>query len=164
MTGGRPRERGLGAPRLNRELDRMFYSTGTDIYTSPRPLPQWEPGEMSKGECVKKANEWKKEGGAEYSYKKIDQMWFSGYPEDQAAAKQICFGCEVREKCLRIALASAEGSGHNSGIWGGFTPEERKVLKGRLRTAAMKGADVEGMKWAEVGDELTGRGIRGRRR
>jgi WhiB family redox-sensing transcriptional regulator len=42
-------------------------------------------------------------------------------------AKAVCRGCPVREQCLELALSS----GQDSGVWGGLTPTERRVLKAR---------------------------------
>lgn len=39
-------------------------------------------------------------------------------------AKQLCGECEVREECLRTALAQRE----SYGIWGGLTEVERRAL------------------------------------
>lgn len=44
-----------------------------------------------------------------------------------AAAKAVCAGCWVVDDCLRWALD--EGEPH--GIWGGTTPEERRLLRQR---------------------------------
>ena len=40
------------------------------------------------------------------------------------AAKAVCKSCEVRLQCLEWALAT----GQDSGVWGGTTEEERRVL------------------------------------
>lgn len=42
-------------------------------------------------------------------------------------AKAICATCPVRRPCLDWALATAEPYG----IWGGFTPDERRALQVR---------------------------------
>ena len=42
----------------------------------------------------------------------------------EAAAKQICAGCSVREECLDYALRVAEPFG----IWGGLNEAERRDL------------------------------------
>jgi WhiB family redox-sensing transcriptional regulator len=44
-------------------------------------------------------------------------------------AKQFCAGCPVRDKCLGWAL----GTGEAYGIWGGTTPDERRVIRARHR-------------------------------
>jgi WhiB family redox-sensing transcriptional regulator len=41
------------------------------------------------------------------------------------AAKRICASCPVRANCL----ASALRAGESAGIWGGTTPEERRILR-----------------------------------
>ena len=46
-------------------------------------------------------------------------------------AKAYCRGCPSREPCLAYALAS----GQLLGVWGGTSPEERRVLLGRGRRA-----------------------------
>jgi len=43
-----------------------------------------------------------------------------------AAAKQICFGCPVRARCLDWALDHPAASG----IWGGRTEDERRAFRG----------------------------------
>lgn len=45
-----------------------------------------------------------------------------------AQAKQICGGCQVRVECLEYALAS----GQDSGVWGGASEEERRMMR-RMR-------------------------------
>jgi WhiB family redox-sensing transcriptional regulator len=42
-----------------------------------------------------------------------------------AAAKRICACCPVRANCVAWAL----GTGEPAGIWGGTTPQERRVLR-----------------------------------
>lgn len=51
------------------------------------------------------------------------------YPQAEEAAevaeaKAVCDGCDVRADCLGYALASRE----RHGVWGGFTPAERRRL------------------------------------
>jgi WhiB family redox-sensing transcriptional regulator len=41
------------------------------------------------------------------------------------AAKRICASCPVRANCLVSALRTGE----SAGIWGGTTPEERRILR-----------------------------------
>ena len=51
------------------------------------------------------------------------------------AAKLICRGCPVSASCLNWALAS----GHEHGIWGGLTEDERRKLRRRgLRPLATR--------------------------
>ncbi len=48
-------------------------------------------------------------------------------------AKKVCASCAVREQCLEQALADRE----KVGIWGGFSPtERRRMLRRRRREAA----------------------------
>jgi WhiB family redox-sensing transcriptional regulator len=50
----------------------------------------------------------------------------TGHARDQIAeAKRICQACPVRSRCLDWALAA----GNVSGIWGGFTDDERRTLR-----------------------------------
>jgi WhiB family transcriptional regulator, redox-sensing transcriptional regulator len=46
-------------------------------------------------------------------------------------AKAYCRTCPSREPCLAYALDSAQ----LLGVWGGTSPEERRVLLGRARRA-----------------------------
>jgi WhiB family redox-sensing transcriptional regulator len=49
---------------------------------------------------------------------------------DQALrAKRFCVGCPVRRKCLDWAI----GAGEAHGIWGGTTPDERRLMRARPR-------------------------------
>lgn len=51
---------------------------------------------------------------------------------DQAeVAKAYCRACPSQEPCLAYALAT----GQLLGVWGGTSPEERRVLLGRGRRA-----------------------------
>lgn len=50
----------------------------------------------------------------------------TGVAVDQiAAAKDICHGCLVRGECLEFALATNQ----ESGVWGGTSEEERRILR-----------------------------------
>jgi WhiB family redox-sensing transcriptional regulator len=44
-----------------------------------------------------------------------------------AEARTVCARCEVRSECLAFALAT----GQPYGVWGGTSPDERAVLRGR---------------------------------
>jgi WhiB family transcriptional regulator, redox-sensing transcriptional regulator len=45
-----------------------------------------------------------------------------------AAARAVCGRCPVRRQCRDRALEAGEPAG----IWGGTTPEERRLLRGRM--------------------------------
>ena len=49
--------------------------------------------------------------------------------EQTEVAKAYCRTCPSREPCLAFALAS----GQLLGVWGGTSPEERRVILGRGR-------------------------------
>lgn len=49
-------------------------------------------------------------------------------PKDTQRALEICDACEVRFECMLTAMR--EKIEH--GIWGGFTPEQRKELEKRF--------------------------------
>lgn len=51
--------------------------------------------------------------------------------EQIAAAKAICAECPAREECLEYALATNQ----DSGIWGGTSEEERRVLRRQYQAA-----------------------------
>lgn len=44
-------------------------------------------------------------------------------------AKKICNTCEVRVHCLKDALGIGKKTGQYEGVWGGYSPEQRKRLK-----------------------------------
>lgn len=45
--------------------------------------------------------------------------------EQAEVAKLVCAGCPVREECGRWAMET----GQDSGIWGGLTEDERRVMR-----------------------------------
>lgn len=53
-------------------------------------------------------------------------LFFPERGEPTAPAKQVCAGCEVREKCLEFALLTGE----KTGVWGGVSEKERRRLRG----------------------------------
>jgi WhiB family transcriptional regulator, redox-sensing transcriptional regulator len=53
-----------------------------------------------------------------------------------AAAKAVCARCPVAAQCLDWAIRAGEPAG----IWGGTTPEERRLSRSRLARAG-QGAD-----------------------
>lgn len=55
--------------------------------------------------------------------------------EQIATAKAICGECPAREDCLQYALDTNQ----DSGIWGGTSEEERRVMR-RQRQAAKRSA------------------------
>ncbi len=60
-------------------------------------------------------------------------IFFPLTDEDEAAAKQVCDGCAVRELCLEHALGQRE----REGIWGGCTERERRrIIRRRRQTAS----------------------------
>lgn len=54
---------------------------------------------------------------------------------ENAAAKRVCAGCPVREKCLDFALKDRT---ERFGVWGGMTYDERKREARRRREAARR--------------------------
>ncbi len=56
--------------------------------------------------------------------------------EQIAAAKALCAKCPVRPACLRFALETGQGYG----IWGRLTEAERRNLRRRKRSAAIRPA------------------------
>jgi WhiB family redox-sensing transcriptional regulator len=53
-------------------------------------------------------------------------MGTTGLPLAQAAAaKRVCEACDVRHPCLQYALEANQ----DTGVWGGTTEEERRVLR-----------------------------------
>lgn len=57
------------------------------------------------------------------------ELFFSSDTTLQTQAKWICARCPVRQDCLRHALTYPE----HQGIWGGFDPEERRLIARRIR-------------------------------
>ncbi len=48
-----------------------------------------------------------------------------------ASAKEVCLTCACRDACLEFALATNQ----DTGVWGGTSEEERRVIRRRLRAA-----------------------------
>jgi WhiB family transcriptional regulator, redox-sensing transcriptional regulator len=68
---------------------------------------------------------------------------------DIGRAKRICGGCPVRARCLDWAL----DHGAAFGIWGGFTEDERRAIRGTLvPAAAVRG--VAGSRMSQPVQEL----------
>ena len=56
----------------------------------------------------------------------------TGEPLVQArAAKRVCQACMVQKACLQFALETNQ----ETGVWGGTTEEERRVLRKNWRAA-----------------------------
>lgn len=53
------------------------------------------------------------------------ELFFPHKGESSAAAKEVCFGCPVRQECYDHALANGE----HFGVWGGLTEMERKAIR-----------------------------------
>jgi len=51
--------------------------------------------------------------------------------EQIAAAKSVCFECDVRSRCLEFALTTNQ----DSGVWGGTSEEERRQIRRARRRA-----------------------------
>ena len=52
--------------------------------------------------------------------------------EQIASAKKVCLSCLCRDDCLEFALTTNQ----DTGIWGGTSEEERRVIRRRMRAAA----------------------------
>ncbi len=64
--------------------------------------------------------------------REIDPEMFFPVPNASAREpKSICAACDVRNECLEYAMLNDV----RFGVWGGFTPEERRRLK-RARNAS----------------------------
>jgi WhiB family redox-sensing transcriptional regulator len=54
----------------------------------------------------------------------------SGEQTKAAEAKAICADCQVRDRCLELAVKAAGGIDHDHGVFGGTLPAERSRLRG----------------------------------
>jgi len=59
------------------------------------------------------------------------EIFFPEQGVDSYKAKAICWSCDLRQKCLDVALA--DPSLH--GIWGGKTGKQRKAIRAQERVA-----------------------------
>jgi WhiB family transcriptional regulator, redox-sensing transcriptional regulator len=73
----------------------------------------------------------------------------------QRTARELCFGCPVREACLAEALDTAT----EFGVWGGMTERERRALLRRHPEVTDWAAWL-----AERGEEIENPSIRAARR
>lgn len=53
------------------------------------------------------------------------ELFFPNAAEDPSSAQAICATCGVRGPCLAASL----DVGECDGVWGGTTPEERRVMR-----------------------------------
>jgi WhiB family redox-sensing transcriptional regulator len=53
-----------------------------------------------------------------------------GQPNDDA--KRICGGCEARAECLEFAIETVQ----EFGVWGGWSENERRAYRRRMRAVA----------------------------
>ncbi len=68
-------------------------------------------------------------------------LFFSYDKEEQAIARRICAGCDVRRDCYEYARTSREGKRELWGIWGGrdfeqLQREHRSEIQSRSRSGA----------------------------
>ncbi len=70
-----------------------------------------------------------------------------------AAAKAICARCPVAEQCLDWALLAGE----SAGIWGGTTPDERRLLRRALQAGLSSPAGLGPFRTAGHGTLTPGR-------
>ena len=54
----------------------------------------------------------------------------SGEQTKAAEAKAICASCQVRDRCLDLAVKAASGLDRDHGVFGGALPAERSRLRG----------------------------------
>lgn len=61
------------------------------------------------------------------------ELWFSTEPEDRDAAKRICRGCPLRQRCADYAASRTV-----AGVWGGTSRYDRQqaAAAGRARLEA----------------------------
>ncbi|HEV2377944.1 MAG TPA: WhiB family transcriptional regulator [Streptosporangiaceae bacterium] len=57
-----------------------------------------------------------------------------------ARAKAVCAHCTVRRECLDLALAT----GPVSGVWGGTSEDDRRLIRQRQRKARVRAALAAG--------------------
>lgn len=60
------------------------------------------------------------------------EWFFSERPSEMARAQEVCAGCDLRVRCLEVALSA----GHDWGVWGGVIfwdgqPFHRRRGRGR---------------------------------
>ncbi len=55
---------------------------------------------------------------------------FSAFVEDSPTVLETCYGCPVRQQCLRFALDHTQGNNTSDppGVWGGLTERERAII------------------------------------
>lgn len=63
------------------------------------------------------------------------ELFFPAPADDPTPAVRVCLGCSVAGPCL----ASALDGGELDGVWGGTTPQERRVMRQVWRPASAAG-------------------------
>lgn len=61
------------------------------------------------------------------------ELFFPGRGESTKEAKEVCYGCIVREDCLAFGLDE------RFGIWGGMSERERRILRRRRQLTLASG-------------------------
>jgi WhiB family transcriptional regulator, redox-sensing transcriptional regulator len=59
------------------------------------------------------------------------EVWFPETGGSPHAAQAVCARCPIAARCFDVALTRNE----LTGIWGGTTPNQRRALRRRARTA-----------------------------
>lgn len=65
----------------------------------------------------------------------VEAFYFDAWekrPAELTLLKRMCAHCPVQDACLQYALQTNE----QYGVWGGLTPDERRLLRRRQRRTA----------------------------
>lgn len=65
-------------------------------------------------------------------------LFFPGRGQSPTEAKKICRGCDVKDACLQLALATEEYDSDRYGVFGGMSANERTIRFGVGGTAAAR--------------------------
>jgi WhiB family redox-sensing transcriptional regulator len=87
------------------------------------------------------------------------EMFFPTRRDQEAAPRAVCKSCPVQVECLSWALDNSE----SYGVWGGYTEEERKPMRGARHRARISNAeqridqiielrDRQGYPWHRIAD------------
>ena len=80
------------------------------------------------------------------------EMFFPRKGGSTEDAKRICAACDVREACLKYALAMEENP---PGVWGGTSPRQRRLMRERpVQKSEPRVAKGLRREWTEEEDQI----------
>ena len=103
------------------------------------PEPELKPVDRPTPQQLVKLFNYAPAWMAEAACRTADPRLFFGSKGDNLradAAKAICIGCDHRAACLEYVMDATTGMNVDFGVWGGTTPNERRIIRRHRKAAA----------------------------